>query len=418
LKLINNHYTIDHSISRKAIGVSYKERNILLYDKMADIGYDGVSTIQMSKQLLQDIYSFRCAYIVIPRTEFNISIEEEFDNLTAVNKALKQATKGYINLGQTGTIKKTSLYLFERLSAHIPNPEHISQIEMTWIENSTLGAIIFSEEYEGEAWKYDVKSMYPSIMCSKLLVPMKKGEFRKFTPDEFNSLKFYPNGIYRTVVKASTDIKTNRLFRFNRLNYYTQISLTHALALGFTIEIIIDDQPNCLLYSRDKCLRCDEIFSKFVAYMFDLKDKKVPMSKLILNMLWGALTESDLKKITVDNTLDEEFIIDDNMTIVQIQPSFLNNSTFIKYAHNDTYYKSNFARLKPFLLSKARSNICNIMLPYKDSVVKCHTDSMLVAKIPKDIKIGLKLGDLAYEGYYKHCIVKNNAKEIGELQLQ
>ena len=94
LKLINNHYTIDHSISRKAIGVSYKERNILLYDKMADIGYDGVSTIQMSKRLLQDIYKFRCAYKVIPRTEFNIPIEEEFDNLTAVNKALKQATKG------------------------------------------------------------------------------------------------------------------------------------------------------------------------------------------------------------------------------------------------------------------------------------------------------------------------------------
>ena len=284
----------------------------------------------MSKRLLQDIYKFRCAYIVIPRTEFNIPIEEEFDNLTAVNKALKQATKGYINLGQTGTIKKTSLYLFKRLSAHIPNPEHISQIEMTWIENSTLGAIIFSEEYEGEAWKYDVKSMYPSIMCSKLLVPMKKGEFQKFTLDEFNSLKFYPNGIYRTVVKASTDIKTNRLFRFNKLNYYTQISLSHAIALGLTIEIIIDDQPNCLLYSRDKCLRCDEIFSKFVAYMFDLKDKKVPMSKLILNMLWGALTESDLKKVTIDNTLVEEFIIDDNMTIVQIQPSFLNNSTFIK----------------------------------------------------------------------------------------
>ena len=411
LKLINNHYTIDHSISKKAIGVSYKERNILLYDKMADIGYDGVSTIQMSKRLLQDIYSFRCAYIVIPRTEFDITIEEEFDNITANNKALKQATKGFINLGQTGTIKKTSLYLFERLSAHIPNPEHISQIEMTWIENASLGAIIFSEDYEGEAWKYDVKSNYPSIMCSKLLVPMKKGEFKRFTLNEFNNLKFYPNGIYRAVIKASTDIKINRLFRFNKLNYYTQISLSHAQKLGLTIELIVDEEPNSLLYSRDKCLRCDEIFSKFVAYMFDLKDKKVPMSKLILNMLWGALTESDLKKVIIDNTKDEEFIIDDNMTIVQIKPSFLKDITFVKYANNDSYYKSNFARLKPFLLSKARSNICDIILPYKDNVVKAHTDSMILSQFPKDIKTGLKLGDLAYEGYCNYIVVRNNAKE-------
>jgi hypothetical protein len=411
LKLINNHYTIDHSLSRKAIGVSYKERNILLYDKMADIGYDGVSIIQMSKRLLQDIYAFRCAYIVVPRTEFEIPIEVEFENLTATNKALKQATKGFINLGETGTIKKTSLYLFERLSAHIPNPEHISQIEMTWIENASLGAIIFSEDYEGEAWKYDVKSMYPSIMCSKLLVPMKKGEFRKFTLDEFNNLKFYPNGIYRAVVKASTDIKTNRLFRFNKLNYYTQISLSHAITLGLTIELIIDDQPNSLLYSRDKCLRCDEIFSKFVAYMFDLKNKKVPMSKLILNMLWGALTESDLKKVIIDNSKDDEFDIKDNMTIVQIKPSFLKDITFVKYANNDSYYKSNFARLKPFFLSKARSNICDIMLPYKDTVVKCHTDSLTVSKYPTDIKTGSKLGELAFEGYCDYIVVRNNAKE-------
>ena len=131
--------------------------------------------------------------------------------------------------------------MFERISAHIPNPEHISQIEMTWIENASSGAIIFSEDYEGEAWKYDVKSNYPSIMCSKLLVPMKMGVFKKFTFEEFNNLKFYPNGIYRVMVKASKNIKINRLFRFNNLNYYTQISLSHAKTLGLEIELIIDD---------------------------------------------------------------------------------------------------------------------------------------------------------------------------------
>ena len=413
LKLINDHYTVDHQFSRKALSVSYKERNILMYDKINDVGYDGVEYIPMSKKLLQDIYTFKVAYVVVPKVNSKIELKEEYDILIENNKALKIATSGFINLGQTGTIKKTSLYLFERLSEHIPNPEHITQDEMKWIENSSAGAIIFNEEYEGEAWKYDVKSMYPSIMKSSLMVPMKRGEFKNWQLDEFNALKFLPNGIYRAVVKAGSDEKLNRLFRFNRLHYYTQISLVHAKTLGLEVELIIDDQPNSLLYSRDKCLRCDEIFSKFVDYVFDLKDKKVPLAKPILNLLWGSLTETNTKKVVIDNASEEVFVIEDNMTITNIKPSFIKNNTLVEYANNDSFYKSNFARLKPFLLSKARSNICSIILPYKDTVVKCHTDSLLCSAKPEGIKTGLKLGDLAYEGYYSHCIVKSNAKEQG-----
>ena len=417
LKLINNHYTVDHQFSRKALCISYKEKNILLYDKVNDTGYDGNEFIPMSKKLLQDIYTFKIAYVVVPKVNSKLTLKEEYDILISDNKALKLATKGFINLGQTGTIKKTSLYLFERLSEHIPNPEPITQDEMTWIENTTTEAIIFNEEYEGEAWKYDVKSMYPSIMKSSLLVPMKRGEYKNWTAEEFSNLKFFPNGIYRAVVSASTDDKINRLFRFNRLHYYTQISLSHAQVLNLEIEVIIDNQPNSLLYSRDKCLRCDEIFSKFVNYMFDLKDKKVPLAKPILNLLWGSLTESNTKKVVIDNASDEIFVIEENMTVTKIKPSFIKNNTLIEYANNDSFYKSNFARLKPFLLSKAKSNICNIILPYKDIVVKTHTDSLVTKEYPKGIKTGLKLGELAFEGYYEHCVVKSNAKEIGVIKI-
>ena len=145
------------------------------------------------KKPLQDIYTFKIAYVVVPKVNSKLTLKEEYDILISDNKALKLATKGFINLGQTGTIKKTSLYLFERLSEHIPNPEAITQDEMTWIENTTTGAIIFNEEYEGEAWKYDVKSMYPSIMKSSLLVPMKRGEYKNWSKEEFENLKFFPN---------------------------------------------------------------------------------------------------------------------------------------------------------------------------------------------------------------------------------
>ena len=145
--------------------------------------------------------------------------------------------------------------------------------------------------------------------------------------------------------------------------------------------------------------------------MFDLKIKEVPLAKPIINLLWGSLTEANTKKVVVDNASNKIFKIKKNMTVTNIKPSFIKNNTLIECANNDSFYKSNFARLKPFLLSKAKSNICNIILPYKDIVVKTHTDSLVTKEYPKGIKTGLKLGELKYEGYNSFISVKSNAKE-------
>jgi hypothetical protein len=67
--------------------------------------------------------------------------------------------------------------------------------------------------------------------------------------------------------------------------------------------------------------------------------------------------------------------------------------------------------MKPFILAKGRSMISNIMLPYKDIIVKSHTDSLISSIYPKDIKIGNEIGDLVYEGYCSNIIIKSNAKE-------
>jgi hypothetical protein len=42
---------------------------------------------------------------------------------------------------------------------------------------------------------------------------------------------------------------------------------------------------------------------------------------------------------------------------------------------------------------------------------------MLVSVKPEGIKTGLKLGELAYEGYYENCVVKSNAKETGVIKI-
>ena len=46
--------------------------------------------------------------------------------------------------------------------------------------------MMFSEPYEGEAYKSDVKSMYASIMHSGTNFPYKRGEFMTIDNNDFD----------------------------------------------------------------------------------------------------------------------------------------------------------------------------------------------------------------------------------------
>ena len=83
--------------------------------------------------------------------------------------------------------------------------------------------------------------MYPSIMKSKQLFPIKEGELKYI--NEFKS-EFFEFGIYRAIISGTT-----KKFGFNPKNYYTHIDLTRAKELNLNIKLIVDSQPNFLHYS-------------------------------------------------------------------------------------------------------------------------------------------------------------------------
>jgi hypothetical protein len=279
-----------------------------------------------------------------------------------------------------------------------------------------MASLIFSNEYEGEAYKYDVISMFPSIqMGTTLCLTIKRGEFINKSLSEFNDFKFYPYGIYRCIIEKSDNEDTNKLFRFNRYNKYTHIDLTTAKNLNLKINLIQDDKPNMLYYSRDKTLSCHEIFNKYVDYLFPLKNshgKEYPIIKQILNILWGALCQ--MREVREIRRYDSESIlnIDDDKTISILSPTRDGDGVIVYYIENEYIYKSPFARLKPFLLAKGRNVITNIIMPYKEECVRCHTDGFIL-KSKTDIKTGSKIGELKYEGYSSYIKVKNNAKPEG-----
>ena len=79
---------------------------------------------------------------------------------------------------------------------------------------------------------------------------------------------------------------------------------------------------------------------------------------------------------------------------------------------NTVYFKHDFARIKPFILSKGRYKISTTILPYAGDLLFCHTDSMILSKRP-DIKTGTGLGDLRDEGYCESLNINKSAKCSG-----
>lgn len=413
LTLINQHYDIDKTIGKKKAlcrNISYQEKPILLYDKLTFEIYDGVTKRIISKEERNYYqYDFKSPFTLIEREEQDeeITIEEEYNKLIVIIDNLKKESGGLINLYKSGSFKNAALDLFDRFTKFLNEPEEILQDEAMWIKESSMGALIWAEVFEGELYKYDVKSLYPFLMTlSTLKFPIKRGEFQKL--DKFG--EFFQYGFYRCKISKSDDDNINKLFRFSKSNYYTSISLDHAKTLGLQIELIQDDQPNFLYYSRDKLITFNEVFKPYIDFMFTLKEKNVEKSKFILNILWGALCEVEKKKYYCD--IDKIINIEDDEEIFEIRPYKNNEDIDIISTHkNYKRYKTNYARLNPFLVSQGRKHMSNILYPIRESVKRIQTDGFLsTVKLHQNQDV--KLGELKYEGFTENGIIKNCLNKV------
>eukprot|EP01040_Poterioochromonas_malhamensis_P016790 gene16790-19151_t len=408
LLLQDEHYTINkmrYNKPRLFKYVSYNEKKPMLYDKLTFEGYDGKTKRKLSKQDVNEmLYDYKTEYILIYRDEdYNkLTIEEEYVELINIIETLKKESNGYINMYKTGNYKNTALDLLDRFTKYLNEQEPIEQDEAEWIRKASIGALIWAEEYDGELYKYDVKSLYPYLMTLPTnKFPIKRGEFMNLTKFD----EYFQFGIYRCIIKPSTDDNMNKLFRFNKDNYYTQTSLTQAKSLNLEIELIIDDKPNFLYYSRDKLITCQEVFKSYVDLLFNLKEKNVPKAKKILNILWGALGEVKTKKYYCEN--NKPITISKDEELFLLRPYKFNEDIDIIETSNIAHrYLTNYARLTPFLISKGRQFMSDMMKPYSSNIHRIQTDGFYCeTKVHSNIDV--KIGELKYEGFTEHGIIKN-----------
>lgn len=409
--LKNEHYSVEKFKKKNLTpNVRYSEKKPIVFNNYEFIAYDGITKWNTTKEEINKlIYNYNSEYIVVQtekKTKKNqLTIEEEYENFIKNADLLKEKTKGLINLYKTGSIHDTSLDLFDRMSKFI-HCDEILQDEAIWIKLASYSAILYSEKYTGECYKYDVKSLYPHLMnLSTLKFPVKRGEFKII-----ENIEKYPQfGIYRCKVYKNDDTDINKITKLNYHNYYTSNDITNFLKYGFKVELIQDNTPNFLYYSRDKLITYNEVFKNYVKLLYPLKEKEnIKIAKDILNRLWGSLSEVDKTKQYVDTT----FKIDDDAEILEIYPSkFENDKTIIKTVKINSYYKSNFARLCPYLISKGRTTMTDIMHPYKENIKRIQTDGFIVNKKIHENRI-VQLGELKYEGYNPNGEIINCINEV------
>jgi hypothetical protein len=419
LKLIDGHYTFQKSKEiAKVKGIAYEEKIIMMHriDK-----YDGGNIVYSADNpternlCVEDFLEIRSSpitskYMLVksdPKKK-KMSLEDEYNEYIQNVNEIKTESNGLINMYKTGSIKNTALKLFEHFNKTIV-AEEIGQTEAHWLQKASMGAIVYAEQFEGEAYKYDIVSHYPSIMRDvHMMFPIKAGEFSKITNDQISIYaNSVPMGIYRCKIEKKDNVKT---FRYNQHNYYTNYDLKIAMSKNLKIEMIIDDEPNKLFYARDKVVTGSQLFLNYVDYLFKMKIKGIKFAKQLINILWGSLTQQRIKKVRIDNT-----VVRDNQSIRTISP--FNDDYYVELIDNDKVFYSNFSRIGAFLIGKGRLVINNIIGSNIESVKRIHTDGMVLDRPIIDVKLGSAIGDLKYEGKSSNCIVHNSMRVSGDFTI-
>jgi hypothetical protein len=110
------------------------------------------------------------------------TLEEAYQKIYEERNAFLQVTKRFglgIDLAyHNWSYKRTSFWLFERLSVGVLANEPLDPMEAEWISESMMGGLIWAKnDWKEYGRQYDITSLYPSIQQSGSNFPVQKGKF-------------------------------------------------------------------------------------------------------------------------------------------------------------------------------------------------------------------------------------------------
>jgi len=396
LILSNGHFSVNTTKINKSSRVSFDEKPIMIINPV-DRSYetfDGETVVVLSKEEYEakrNEYTHLMVWKDFTPQSNKMEISDAYHYYHEMAEELKEVSNGKFNMYRCPTLKNIALNYFYDLTKSV-QPEDICNNEAKWINAASSHAVTYWQPYKGEIHAFDVNSRYPHVMQkSTNMFPVKAGKWRSI-----NKIQEKPHfGIYRCSITKKDD-KPYKFFVFNDQNFYTHLDVSVALSYGLNIDLIIDGQPNFLHYPKDSLISGSYLFGRYVETLYELKLKGVKAAKPLLSMLWGALSEKKMFKQTTDIT---ETVDLSGRDITRLQTDTFIRTHYTK--HDDSQFRTNYGRIKPFVLAYARSQNYFSFRKWEDLIVRMHTDSLYMIEVPSDmLPPSKKLGmlKLEYEG--------------------
>ena len=331
------------------------------------------------------------------KTEENLI--KEYQQFIQDVEALTVATDGAIDMKKYRySVRETAKVLTYQHFKTLEAPDEITFTESLWLMHTFKGGLMYGEDKElDNGIEYDINSAYPYFMTQPTFdFPMKQGIFQKI--DILPQI--LPYGIYRVKINKSYNQHIDKLFRFNDLDYYTQFDIGVARKLELKIELIIDDEANCLLYQKGRVKGCS-MFKNLLNYLFDLKKQKVPFVKQLINIIWGMLCERR-KCVQIARPDSDKDVHIDDATVLSVIPTATGHR--IEYVKNDRpIFVHNYARMGVFLTSKVRQSLMMKMYPHREYIYRFHTDGFITDREIPELSVGSEIGQfkVAHQGKCK-----------------
>lgn len=393
--LANGHYRIDKSnIAHDGYYVKYNERQVIVFKD--DVGYDGQKEFNM-KDFDYDYNTINKIGFSKIRAIANYKANEE-DKVNTLKEAYDWVINQF-NLAKTYSQEKINFYKYGFISGMIRHlllyktrllnieMENIDQYEHEFLSDASRNSYFFKKDIKHEKeYKYDQKASFASVLTDNTFyIPMKKGELRITTQENFDKVKngSYSYGIYRCIVEEGS-----KKFQYNAKNAYCHFELTIAHNEGLKITMIQNEKPNTILFSckgeNAKCIKSCRLFNDYVKWMYQLKTqhKDCKLFKYLLSAMGGALDEKYKNSYYYG---ENGFVLDDpdNEIFNDIEMTDKEGTTKLTtiITKANRIYKCNVARLYPFLLSKQRLMMYNkVLTKYYDCIVKFRTDGFTSTK--------------------------------------
>lgn len=303
-----------------------------------------------------------------------------------------------LNMNRTGSIKDTTIRAFYQYNATLLNQtQPLTVQECKTISNSSIGGIMWcidqntdkTIKYSGYSSHYDFKRYYMSkLLKPHFMVPFREGTYLTITEKEFLKkfeLKQNYYGIYKCTIKTN-----DKYLKLNRTEY-THILIKYLMNLdkdfektGIYYKIkLIECDDNFLYYDASTLTSSLKLFHGVMDHFCYLEDK-FKDAKIFRNILWGALCEMIKKRVNVD--VDEPYTIFENYEITKYSFTPQNKIDLRTQNKIVSWYKTDFARFKPFLLSETSISMHEILLVLGDEVLRVQTDGF-ITKNPIENKL-------------------------------